>query len=77
LSVVKVDILDPASVAEAVADVDVVVNATSGRASADMHASSETLTEKENEAAFPSVSYRVVRLRRMTSLGNKRVESCQ
>ncbi|HEU5374176.1 MAG TPA: NAD(P)-dependent oxidoreductase [Ktedonobacteraceae bacterium] len=37
LRVVQVNILDPASVAQAVKDADVVVNATSGRASADVH----------------------------------------
>ncbi|HEU5381630.1 MAG TPA: NAD(P)-dependent oxidoreductase [Ktedonobacteraceae bacterium] len=37
LHVVQVDILDPASVAQAIRDADVVVNATSGRASADVH----------------------------------------
>lgn len=37
LRVVKADILDPASVARASEDVDVVVNATSGRASADVY----------------------------------------
>ena len=38
LSVAKVDILDPASVAAAIADADVVVNATSGNSSSDVQA---------------------------------------